>query len=41
VLHHLALGQLKGQQHPAADFERVFNGLESRSERGPTLDGQK
>ncbi len=37
VLDHLALGQLKGQQHPAANLGGVFDGLEAGRERSPLV----
>ena len=35
LLKHLALGELEGQQHAAANLDRVFNGFEAGRERFP------
>ena len=35
LLEHLALGQLEGQQHAAANLDGVFDGLEARREAAP------
>ncbi len=37
LLHHLPLGQLEGKQNPAANLDRVFNGLEAGRERLPLV----
>ena len=37
VLHHLSFGELKGQQHAAANLGRVFYGLEGRCKRRPFI----
>src|ERR1039458_2451433 len=37
VLDHLALGQLKREQHAAADLKGVFDGLEAGSKGRPLI----
>ena len=34
---HVALGEFEGKQHPAADFDSVFNAFEAGSERRPFI----
>ena len=37
LLDHLALCQFKSQQHLAADFSSVFDGLQAGGERSPLV----